>query len=50
MANPDYMVQTPDKPMIHLEERQSGMPEAMMKTGIYPGDNTGWAFVYPKGR
>jgi hypothetical protein len=49
MANPDYMLQTPDKPMIHLEERRSGMPEAI-ESWYYPGDNTGWEFVYPKGR
>jgi len=42
-----YSVDTPDKPMIALEERPSGSPQAI-HTWFYPGDNTGWEFVYPK--
>jgi len=47
-AIPDYVSNTPDKPMIHFEERHSGNPEAI-QSWFYPGDNTGWEFVYPKG-
>ena len=48
LAVPDYMTETPDKPIIHFEERHSGAPEAI-DSWFYPGDNTGWEFVYPKG-
>ena len=49
MAVSDYMTETPDKPIIHFEERHSGTPEAI-HSWFYPGDNTGWEFVYPKGQ
>jgi hypothetical protein len=49
MAIPDYMTDTPDKPVVHFEERHSGSPEAI-HSWFYPGDNTGWEFVYPKGQ
>src|SRR5271154_1389677 len=42
-----YTVDTPDKPIIRLEERASGRPEAI-HSWFYPGDNAGWEFVYPK--
>jgi hypothetical protein len=42
-----YSVDTPDKPIIRLQERSSGQPEAI-HTWFYPGNNTGWEFVYPK--
>src|SRR5437899_3031482 len=45
---PDYMLKTPDKSIINFEERQSGTPQAI-HSWFYPGDNTGWEFVYPKG-
>ena len=48
MAIPDYMANTPDKPIIHFDERPAGTPEAI-HSWFYPGDNTGWEFVYPKG-
>src|ERR1700736_557306 len=48
MAIPDYMSETPDKPIVHFEERSSGTPEAI-HSWFYPGENTGWEFVYPKG-
>jgi hypothetical protein len=44
---PDYVLNTPDKPIIHFEERHSGTPD-MIHSWFYQGDNTGWAFVYPK--
>lgn len=44
---PDYRVETPDKPLVQLEERHVGDPEAI-KSWFYPGDNYGWHFVYPK--
>src|ERR1700730_14353467 len=49
MAIPDYMTDTPDKPIIHFEERHSGTPEAI-HSYFYPGENTGWEFVYAKGQ
>jgi hypothetical protein len=48
MAIPDYSEQTPEKTIIRFEERPSGSPEAI-HSWFYPGDNTGWQFVYPKG-
>jgi hypothetical protein len=44
---PDYVSNTPDKPLVHFEERPSGSPEAI-HSWFYPGENTGWEFVYPK--
>ena len=46
-AIPAYRMDTPDKPVINLEERPAGTPEAI-HTWFYPGDNSGWEFVYPK--
>ncbi len=48
LAIPDYRETTPDKPIIQFEERPSGSPEAI-HAWFYPGENTGWEFVYPKG-
>ena len=48
MAIPDYREETPEKTIIQFEERPSGSPEAI-HSWFYPGDNTGWQFVYPKG-
>ena len=42
-----YTLETPDKPIVNSEERPSGGPEAI-HSWFYPGDNTGWQFVYPK--
>jgi hypothetical protein len=47
-AIPDYALNTPDKAVIQLEERNAGAPEAI-HSWFYPGDNTGWEFVYRKG-
>jgi hypothetical protein len=44
---PDYTSIVPDKPMVHFEERSAGSPEAI-HSWFYPGDNTGWEFVYPQ--
>jgi hypothetical protein len=41
LAVPDYVANTPDKPMISFEERKSGAPKAI-HSWFYPGDNTGW--------
>ena len=49
LAIPDYVTKTPDKPIINFEERAAGTPEAV-HNWFYPGDNAGWAFVYPKGQ
>jgi hypothetical protein len=43
----DYDLKTPDKTIIRLEERPSGSPQAV-HSWFYPGENTGWQFVYPK--
>jgi hypothetical protein len=48
-AVPDYTLNTPDKTVINFEERNSGAPEAI-HSWFYPGDNTGWEFIYPKGQ
>jgi hypothetical protein len=47
LANSAYRLETPDKPVIKLEERPSGKPDAI-QSWFYPGDNSGWQFVYPK--
>ena len=44
---PDYTANTPDKPRIRFEESQTGAPEAI-HSWFYPGDDTGWEFIYPK--
>jgi len=44
---PDYTLNTPDKPIVRFDERPSGTPQAI-HSWFYPGDNTGWEFVYPK--
>jgi hypothetical protein len=48
-ASPVQASKTPDKSLIHFEERASGTPEAI-RSWFYPGDNMGWQFVYPKGQ
>ena len=48
LAIPDYRQETPEKPIVQFEERPSGSPEAI-HSWFYPGENTGWEFVYPKG-
>jgi hypothetical protein len=48
-AIPDYTSNVPDKPTIHFEERSSGSPEAI-RSWFYPGEETGWEFIYPKGQ
>src|SRR5882724_4865890 len=48
LAIPDYREETPDKPIVQFEERASGSPEAI-HSWFYPGENTGWEFIYPKG-
>jgi hypothetical protein len=46
-AIPDEMSEIPDKPTVHFEERPSGTPEAV-HSWFYPGEKTGWQFIYPK--
>ena len=46
MTVPDYLTETPDKPVIHFDEKPAGAPEAI-HSWFYPGDNTGWEFIYP---
>src|SRR4051812_24883825 len=48
MTIPDFMANTPDKPIVHFDERPAGTPEAI-HSYFYPGENTGWEFIYPKG-
>jgi hypothetical protein len=47
LAVPDYRETIPDKPVVSFEERHLGDPEAI-KSWFYPGEHTGWHFVYPK--
>jgi hypothetical protein len=47
MAIPDRTLNTPDQPILHFEERYPGAPEAV-HSWFYPGENTGWRFVYPR--
>jgi hypothetical protein len=49
LAIPAYRVVTPDQPIVQFEEGPAGSPEAI-HSWFYPGDNAGWAFVYPKGQ
>ena len=44
---PDFLTQPLDKPMVELEERHVGHPEAI-RSWFYPGDRYGWHFVYPQ--
>jgi len=48
LAIPACRTKTPDEPIVKFEERPSGSPEAI-HAWFYPGDNTGWQFVYSKG-
>ena len=47
LAVPDRTLNAPEKTVIRLEERHSDGPEAI-HSWFYPGENTGWDFVYPK--
>ena len=49
LAIPDYRQETPEKPIVQFEERPSGSPEAI-HSWFYPGDNTGWQFIYSEGK
>jgi hypothetical protein len=42
-----YRQKTPEEPIFNMDERPAGSPEAI-KSWFYPGDNTGWEFVYSK--
>jgi LPXTG-motif cell wall-anchored protein len=48
LAVPKYTQETPDKATVRFDERHTGTPEAI-KSWFYPGENTGWEFVYPEG-
>src|SRR5437016_10052696 len=45
LAIPAYTAKTPSKPIVRFEERSAANPEAI-HSWFYPGDNTGWRFVY----
>lgn len=49
LAIPDYRLTPRGKTIIRFEERASGAPEAV-KAWVYPGENFGHEFVYPKVR
>jgi hypothetical protein len=49
IAVPAYRADTPDRPVANLEEQPSGSPEAIQRV-FYPGEHTGWEFIYPKGQ
>jgi hypothetical protein len=46
---PDYVSNTPDKPLIHFEERPSGSLDAI-HSWFYPGENTGSSIPKPRRR
>jgi hypothetical protein len=46
---PNYRPTPTDEPVLRLEERSSGTPEAL-KTWFYPGDQYGFEFLYPSQR
>lgn len=46
-ALPEQRPDVPENPEIRFMETAAGMPAAV-KTWWYPGDRTGWEFVYPK--
>ncbi len=46
LAVPEQASKIPDKPIVQFEERPAGSPEAI-HSWFYPGDQTGWEFVYP---
>jgi len=43
---PEQASQIPAKPIVQFEERPSGSPEAI-HSWFYPGEQTGWEFIYP---
>jgi hypothetical protein len=45
-AIPAYIANIQDEPVIRFEERPAGSPEAI-HSWFYPGEHTGWEFVYP---
>jgi hypothetical protein len=44
-----YRLDTPDKPIIDLEESPVGTPQ-VIRAWFYPGDRNGWEFVYRKSK
>lgn len=46
---PDYRPQPSDKAIVRFSETAAGAPPAV-KVWFYPGDTSGWEFVYPKSR
>src|SRR5262245_50509475 len=45
LAIPEYRNETPDRAGIRFDEGKVGNPEPI-HSWFYPGENTGWAFVY----
>jgi hypothetical protein len=46
---PDYRPKVSDKTIVRFSETAPGAPPAL-KVWFYPGESTGWEFVYPKSR
>jgi hypothetical protein len=46
---PDYRPKVSDKTIVRFSETAAGAPPAL-KVWFYPGESTGWEFVYPKSR
>ena len=46
MAIPAQASEIPDTAIVQFEERPAGSPEAI-HSWFYPGEKTGWEFVYP---
>jgi hypothetical protein len=47
MTMPNRLLTPPDDPYVMFAERPAGSPAAM-KAWFYPGNSSGWEFIYPK--
>jgi len=47
MAIPSTLTEIPNQPVVKFAERPEGSPEAI-KAWFYPGERTGYEFVYPR--
>lgn len=45
---PDYDWETPNHTILQFDERSGNSPMAL-SSWFYPGDKTGWDFIYPYG-
>lgn len=45
---PDYRLEAPNHTVIQFDERSGNSPMAV-NSWFYPGDRSGWDFIYPSG-